>query len=305
MFTPDKYADQSAIHFQSVTIKIFHTNQSMALALKTGQIDAMQGDEPTVSIAQSAGDKVLTRLSSWQGPIIMDRSGKNVKALGSTEVRQALNYAIDRPALAKLVWGKYAVPSDVPTVVGQDGYAPSLEGQYTYDPAKAKQMLASAGYPNGFTMSVNYLSFDTQNATLLQAMQSELAAVGVKLTLVPESTPSALVQDWASLKVAASATGSLAFPASIEVPSLFLSTATMNPYHSLDPTVLSAYSALLTAHGTAAVDAAAVAVTTAIQKDALAIPVAEADTIVFVNPDLKNVTLDAQGYAPQPQTWSW
>ena len=305
VFTPDKYADQSAIHFQSVTIKIFHTNQSMALALKTGQIDAMQGDEPTVSIAQSAGDKVLTRLSSWQGPIIMDRSGKNVKALGSTEVRQALNYAIDRPALAKLVWGKYAVPSDVPTVVGQDGYAPSLQGQYTYDPAKAKQMLASAGYPNGFTMSVNYLSFDTQNATLLQAMQSELAAVGVKLTLVPESTPSALVQDWASLKVAASATGSLAFPASIEVPSLFLSTATMNPYHSLDPTVLSAYSALLTAHGTAAVDAAAVAVTTAIQKDALAIPVAEADTIVFVNPDLKNVTLDAQGYAPQPQTWSW
>lgn len=69
--------------------------------------------------------------------------------------------------------------------------------------------------------------------------------------------------------------------------------------------MLSAYSALLTAHGTAAVDAAAVAVTTAIQKDALAIPVAEADTIVFVNPDLKNVTLDAQGYAPQPQTWSW
>ncbi|MGH7926478.1 MAG: ABC transporter substrate-binding protein, partial [Candidatus Binatia bacterium] len=65
-------------------------------------------------------------------------------------VRQAVNYAIDREALTKRVLKGYAYPMDGPVGPDQYGYSPEFSPKYTHDPAKAKELLAQAGYPNGF-----------------------------------------------------------------------------------------------------------------------------------------------------------
>jgi peptide/nickel transport system substrate-binding protein len=65
-------------------------------------------------------------------------------------VRQAVNYAIDRNALAKNVLKGYAYPMDAPVGPDQYGYSREIRPKYTHDPAKAKKLLAQAGYPDGF-----------------------------------------------------------------------------------------------------------------------------------------------------------
>jgi len=102
-------------------------------------------------------------------------------------VRQAVNYAIDKEALVKNVLQGLADTSDSWVTPNVFGYT-SL-GKWPYDPAKAKQLLAEAGYPNGFkatfaTPSGRYL-FDLQ---VSQAIQAYLRDVGIDVEL--------LVQDW-------------------------------------------------------------------------------------------------------------
>jgi peptide/nickel transport system substrate-binding protein len=64
--------------------------------------------------------------------------------------RQAVNYAIDRNALAKNVLRSYAYPMDAPVGPDQYGYSRDIRPKYTHDPERAKKLLAQAGYPNGF-----------------------------------------------------------------------------------------------------------------------------------------------------------
>jgi peptide/nickel transport system substrate-binding protein len=65
-------------------------------------------------------------------------------------VRQAVNYAIDRDTLIKNVLRGNAYPMDAPVGPDQYGYSPELRPKYNHDPARAKKLLAQAGYPNGF-----------------------------------------------------------------------------------------------------------------------------------------------------------
>ena len=66
-------------------------------------------------------------------------------------VRQAVSYAIDRESMAKtLGFGFWEVVTQ-PNAAYQFGHIDNSQVPYKYDPAKAKQMLAAAGYPNGFS----------------------------------------------------------------------------------------------------------------------------------------------------------
>ena len=70
------------------------------------------------------------------------------KPFSDPRVRLALNYAVDKQAFAKVVFSGYADPMDSPMPPLLGFY--QKQGSYPYDPAKAKALLAEAGYPNGF-----------------------------------------------------------------------------------------------------------------------------------------------------------
>ena len=74
------------------------------------------------------------------------------KPFSDPRVRLALNYAVDKQAFAKVVFSGYADQMDLPMPAGLGFY--QKQGSYPYDPAKAKALLAEAGYPNGFESTI-------------------------------------------------------------------------------------------------------------------------------------------------------
>lgn len=306
VYTPNKYYyDQSAIHYKTITIKVIPDMNSALQALKSGQIDFMPGNLDVASSVQgSSSVKVLSTPTLWAGLYLLDRDGAVVPALKDPRVRQALNFAIDRTAITSAVYGKYGTPLSQPAVPGTDGYSSSDESVYTYDPAKAKQLLAAAGYGKGLTIPVNYGSFDPDNTKLVQAVQAQLAQVGVTLQLKADSNFGGWVSDLVSKKFAATilspgAGGSEYFIAS----STFMPGGIMNIFGAQDSQLSEAFNAL-SAASTAGRTAAAQKVNDIAVQDALALPVSASSTIVLYSTAVQGVRFIPGGYLTPVTAWT-
>ena len=101
------------------------------------------------------------------------------KPLANVKVRQAIFHAIDRQQIADLlVQGGSRVPA-APCFPSQFGCDADAAVRYPYDPAKAKQLLAEAGYPNGFETEIASYVLPQWGASV----QAFLGAVGIKAKL--------------------------------------------------------------------------------------------------------------------------
>jgi len=93
-------------------------------------------------------------------------------------VRQALNYAIDKEAIIKTLLRDHAKLADSPLAPRVWWYTPVKS--YPYDPAKAKALLAEAGYPTGLPNKVLLRSVARTDAKeVMVALQGQLKQVGV------------------------------------------------------------------------------------------------------------------------------
>ncbi|MBN1314118.1 MAG: hypothetical protein JXA42_01575, partial [Anaerolineales bacterium] len=104
------------------------------------------------------------------------------KPLSDQRVRQAVVYALDREGLIQGVLGGYAKnpPSIIP--IGMPGVDP--EKTWKRDLDKARELLAEAGYPDGFDVTYTYPT-SPQWDLVAAKLQSDLAEVGINVTLVP------------------------------------------------------------------------------------------------------------------------
>jgi len=100
------------------------------------------------------------------------------KPFDNLKVRQAVNYAINKEALAKVAFSGYAIPAEGVMPQGVE-YAVKL-GPWPYDPAKARALLKEAGYPNGFETSLWSAFNNTTGQKVIQFLQQQLAQVGIK-----------------------------------------------------------------------------------------------------------------------------
>lgn len=100
------------------------------------------------------------------------------------EVRQAVGYAIDRDLIIKRVLQGQATKINGPVGPGQVGYSPDIDYKYTYDPAKSRELLKKAGYPDGvavdFYATVGRYTLDKQ---VCEAIAQMLNRAGFKVTL--------------------------------------------------------------------------------------------------------------------------
>ncbi len=101
------------------------------------------------------------------------------KPFDNPKVREAINYAINKEALAKVAFSGYAVPAEGPLPPGVE-YAVKL-APWPYDPAKAKALLKEAGYPNGFESTLWSAYTYTTAQKVIQFVQQQLAQVGIKV----------------------------------------------------------------------------------------------------------------------------
>ncbi len=118
------------------------------------------------------------------------------KPFDNPKVRQAINYAINKEAVAKVAFGGYATPAEGIVPEGVE-YAVKL-GAWPYDVAKAKQLLAEAGYPNGFEAELWSAYNHTIAQKVIQFLQQQLAQVGIKtkITLLEAGQRVEKVESW-------------------------------------------------------------------------------------------------------------
>jgi len=110
------------------------------------------------------------------------------------KVRQAINYAIDKPKLIKYLRNGVGIPATSGFIPeGMPGYDSSAVKGYHYNPAKASQLLAEAGYPNGKGMPEITLHTSTNYKDLIEFIQAELHAIGIKVRV--DASPSASLRD--------------------------------------------------------------------------------------------------------------
>lgn len=122
------------------------------------------------------------------------KSPNNGGALAKLEVRQAINYAVNKAAVAQVGGGPgVKEPHHQLLSAAVDGFEPfnlyKTEGDEG-DPAKAKELLAAAGYPDGIDLNFVYASGSRYDA-YAQALEPDLRAAGIRLNLMP--TPGANV----------------------------------------------------------------------------------------------------------------
>ena len=104
--------------------------------------------------------------------------------LSKTEVRQALCYAVDRDAINNFIFGgkSHIIGSHMIPAMSKY-YEPEAETVYSYDPEKAKELLADAGYADGFDLEITVPSSYSQHVDSAQIIADELSQVGINVTL--------------------------------------------------------------------------------------------------------------------------
>jgi peptide/nickel transport system substrate-binding protein len=161
---------------------------SREAGLLAGELDVING-QPDVAWVEKMSEEAGVKVDVFGvGEVATVHFNTSVEPLSNPEVRKALAYALDRDEFLALFGEPVAenVYSPVPAKFLAGGMtkdeAEALDLAYNVDRAKAKEMLAAAGYPDGFSLEV-ITSEMTGYRRIYENMQAQLAEVGVNLTV--------------------------------------------------------------------------------------------------------------------------
>jgi peptide/nickel transport system substrate-binding protein len=156
---PNYYGGKPKV--DEVVFRVFQNDDSLAQALKRGEIDFADDLGANVFKSLEGVDGVTTRDAAYSGfneiafntgAALDDGTpiGDGHPALKDPKLRVALSYAVDKAALAERVYGGHATPGDsfIPSLYKNMHYDPGASA-YTFDPQKAQQLLDEAGYTKG------------------------------------------------------------------------------------------------------------------------------------------------------------
>lgn len=173
----EEHVGADAYPFDSYAFKIMD-GQARVNAAISGEVDVAYLTTGTQDQATAAGVGLAANGGTVQNILPFDKNGTLAPQWGDVRVWKALSIAIDRETFVNAVH-----PGETPTwnVLPADspGFITDLEDEYSYDPEAAKDLLAEAGYPDGFSFEMG-VSPDSQRD--LEALQSYWAAVGIDVT---------------------------------------------------------------------------------------------------------------------------
>ncbi len=180
--------------WDKVTFKIIKNESARVAALLSGDVDAIE-QPPTADLARIKSDPKFTVTSkishrviyfnfdhlARSSPFITDKAGKPLdkNPLLDVRVRRAISKAINRPAIAERVMEGQAIPSGQLVSEKLFGHVPGLKAD-AYDPEGAKKLLAEAGYPDGFAITIHGPAGRYVNdEKIVQAVAQMLTRVGI------------------------------------------------------------------------------------------------------------------------------
>lgn len=180
----EDYWNLDAYPFQTVTVRVISDATALVNALKAGEIDTAQVQANAMPQFEGRPEfnHVQVKGASVSYLNLADRSGSKLKPLADVKVRQAINHAFDRKAMVEKILLGQGVPTNQQFNLNGDVYDESLDSTYGYDPDKARKLLAEAGYPDGFEISMPSTLMSTNfEPTISQA----LGDIGIKVTWEP------------------------------------------------------------------------------------------------------------------------
>jgi peptide/nickel transport system substrate-binding protein len=171
---------------------VIRSDATRLAALISGEVD-MVLDPPIPDVARLKGESALTLLQTedlGEQFLVFDVNhpeleGSDVKGRNpfkDLRVRQAVYHAINVELIAQKVLRGLAVPTGAYLSKRVDGSPPELDHRLPFDPAKAKALLAEAGYPNGFSVTLDCVNVAWREA-VCQAMTAMLVQVGIRASL--------------------------------------------------------------------------------------------------------------------------
>ncbi len=216
------------------------------------------------------------------------------------QVRQALNYAVNRKTVTSAIYGQYGVPTS--EMGSSDGLVPNLQFYYPCDLAKAKALLAAAGYPHGFRFNVDSESiFGTLADPVFDAVAQEYSAIGVTMKVVSTATLPIYVNDFYGGKYSAAGFIGTAFPPISTWYGGWFSPKSLGNQHSWDDPVLDHLEQQASIAQNASPYWRAMTTRTVVQAEQ--IPVFNFDAFWFTAKDIGGLSFSADNGTPYPAEW--
>ncbi|MFE9674490.1 ABC transporter substrate-binding protein [Streptomyces sp. NPDC006259] len=192
---------RGAPKLDKLVVKALPDAAARTAALRSGAVNWIEYPNPDdIPSLQADGVRVVTNSYDHLWYWILDTTAGPWK---DPRVRRAANYAIDREAIAEELLHGTAAPAEQAAPSGTFAHDPAND-TYGHAPAKARELLAEAGYAKGFSTSVTVPTGGSGNLVpvpIAEAVQRDLAAVGIKVDI--------RTTDWSTL-IAAEAKGKVA-----------------------------------------------------------------------------------------------
>ena len=191
-------------YLDSMEVRLIPDTMTASATMEAGEADVWS-DVAAVQMAIDLEKKGfdVNRALGFFWAILPDSSDPN-SPFANKKVREALEYAIDRPAIASMIgYGQYE-PLTQMAVKDWPGYVPGFNPR-PYNPEKARQLLADAGYPNGLKTTLLVTSTGVDAASAIQAYLGEVGIdVKVDIADLGRYFGSVFGTGWSGLAFAAS-----------------------------------------------------------------------------------------------------
>ena len=172
---------EGAPPMKRVVIRHVPEPAAQRLLIEKGDADIARDLTPD-QIASVAADKDVKIVASPQAALHYLGLNLHMTPLQNPKVRQALHYLVDYDGMAaSFLKGQYQVHE---TFWPSGFWAALDQNPYRFDPAKAKALLAEAGYPDGFDIALD-ASNSAPYITMAQSIQDSMAKGGIRVTIVP------------------------------------------------------------------------------------------------------------------------
>ena len=182
-----KYWDSKAYPLSAVDFIQVSAGPQAVSAITSGAVDMISLD-PQQYAEVKHNPNIGTAITQSYDYVLLN-TRNNTAPFNNVKVRAALEYAIDRAAINKVVYAGVGRPAYQPFPANSPGYNKKVGNKYVYNPQKAKAMLAAAGFPHGLSFKLEVPSGDSTFQRLATIIQSEMAAAGfkAKIQLIPGS----------------------------------------------------------------------------------------------------------------------
>lgn len=187
VLTANKEYWAGAPKIEELTFRAIPEHATRMAAAEAGELDIAWFVPPEhVDRLKGKGLGITVVSTNQSRAVGLGTQATRIKPLEDKRVRQALNYALDKEGINAFLFGGLSRVADgQPIGPAAFGYNPALK-PYPYDPAKAKQLLAEAGYPNGFSTTFEFpVGRYLKDKEYAEVLAAQLGAVGVKVELKP------------------------------------------------------------------------------------------------------------------------